>query len=44
MGTNKEIVYRYCLREKVKIQDKVALEDFSESTTSDSTSAAIVLC
>ena len=30
MGTNKEIVYRYCLREKVKIQDKVALEDFSE--------------
>ena len=30
MGVNKEIVYRYCLRERVKIQDKVALEDFSE--------------
>jgi len=30
MGVNKEIIYRYCLRERVKIQDKAALEDFSE--------------
>jgi len=30
MAVNKEIIYRYCLRERVKIQDKSALDDFSE--------------
>lgn len=30
MGVNSEIIYRYCVRERVKIQDKAALEDFSE--------------